>query len=107
MQRIYRARAGQQVIAQWCQDQLDAWQLPHTRQMMAVRGVPTHVITAGEADRTVVFVPGTNFNAATCLPLAAELAAHSRVVVADLPGQPGLSSAERLSRAGGLDWYGR
>lgn len=43
-------------------------------------------------------LPGTNFNAATSLPLASELATSARVVLADLPGQPGLSTAQRPRR---------
>ncbi|WP_346139525.1 alpha/beta fold hydrolase, partial [Saccharopolyspora erythraea] len=33
--------------------------------------------------------------------------ARARAVVADLPGQPGLSSAERIPRGARLQWYGR
>ncbi|GAB2931437.1 alpha/beta hydrolase [Micromonospora polyrhachis] len=55
---------------------------------------------------SVVVLAGTNFNAATCLPLAQALAQRWSVWVLDVPGQPGLSAAERPDR-GGLAWYGR
>ncbi|WP_308405171.1 alpha/beta fold hydrolase [Streptomyces sp. B93] len=54
-----------------------------------------------------MFVPGTNFNAATSLPLATALvAAGYRVLLVDVPGQPGLSSGERAPSGGRLSWYG-
>ena len=49
--------------------------------------------TAGARD--VVYLPGTNFNAATSLTLLTLLAQHCRVFAVDLPGQPGLSSPQR------------
>ncbi len=104
---IYRSTAGRDAIVRWCTDQLDAWPVAHERRVVAVRRASTHVITAGEGEPTVVFVPGTNFSAATCLPLATALAGRSRLVVADLPGQPGLSSAERVHARGRLAWYGQ
>ncbi|QUH03460.1 alpha/beta hydrolase [Saccharopolyspora erythraea] len=106
MGAIYRSAAGRDAVVRWCNDQLDRWPLPHTRRELSVRDAPTHVVTAGNGDRTVVFVPGTNFAAATCLPIATALSAHSRVVIADLPGQPGLSSGERRPADGRLEWYG-
>lgn len=55
----------------------------------------------------MVFVPGTNFSTGACLPLATALAGQFRVVLADIPGQPGLISGERIPAAGRLAWYGR
>ena len=43
-------------------------------------------------------VPGTNFNAATSLPLATVLAARWPTYVVDVPGQPGLSTGDRPGR---------
>jgi pimeloyl-ACP methyl ester carboxylesterase len=57
----------------------------------------------------VLYLPGTNFNAATSLALASELARSVRVVLADLPGQPGLSTGRRPSgdRVGAYgEWAG-
>ncbi|MCT6781914.1 alpha/beta hydrolase [Streptomyces sp. CS7] len=54
----------------------------------------------------VVLLPGTNMNAALCLAVAEGLAREHRVVLLDLPGQPGLSSGRR-PRAGRTAWYGR
>ncbi|SCK57434.1 Lysophospholipase, alpha-beta hydrolase superfamily [Streptomyces sp. SceaMP-e96] len=74
---------------------------------MTAKGAQTHVVLAGFGATTVVFVPGTNFNAAASLPLATALvAAGNRVLLADVPGQPGLSSGERGLSGGGLSWYG-
>lgn len=75
--------------------------------MVAANGTQTHVLLAGDGATTVVFVPGTNFNAAASLPLATALvAAGHRVLLVDVPGQPGLSSGERALSDGRLSWYG-
>ncbi|MDT0268616.1 alpha/beta hydrolase [Streptomyces sp. DSM 44915] len=60
----------------------------------------THLVSAGDEARAdgaprVLFVPGTNFNAATSLSLLAALAERWPTHVADVPGQPGLSGPER------------
>ncbi|GGZ25792.1 hypothetical protein GCM10010387_19210 [Streptomyces inusitatus] len=74
---------------------------------MTAKGARTHTVLAGSGATTVVFVPGTNFNAATSLPLATALiAASHRVLLVDVPGQPGLSSGERGLSGGRLSWYG-
>lgn len=64
------------------------------------------MVSVGEGSPAVVVLAGTNFNAATCLPWATALARRWSVWVLDVPGQPGLSAAERPGR-GGLAWYGR
>jgi pimeloyl-ACP methyl ester carboxylesterase len=55
----------------------------------------THLTSAGTGPDLCVYLPGTNFNAATSVALLEALAAHCRVVCVDLPGQPGLSTATR------------
>jgi len=107
MRSIYRDEAGRHFIRGWCTDQLDRWTVPHERMVVPAQGVRTHVVTAGAGAMTVVFVPGTNFNAASSLPLATTLvAAGHRVVLPDVPGQPGLSSGKRRPRGNALSWYG-
>lgn len=91
----------------WCIEQLDGWPVAHDRRVITAHGARTHVVTAGSGEATVLVVPGTNFGAAAYLQLGAALATHRRVVLVDLPGQPGLSSGERVPGAGRLDWYGR
>ncbi|MFC4002712.1 alpha/beta fold hydrolase [Prauserella oleivorans] len=104
---IYRSPAGREVIADWCTGRLAAWPVEHERRTVTVLDAATHVVTAGSGDRLVVVVPGTNFSAATCLPLAGALAERFRVAVADLPGQPGLSTGARPGTRDHLAWYGR
>ncbi|WP_328793050.1 MULTISPECIES: alpha/beta fold hydrolase [unclassified Streptomyces] len=107
MDSIYRSTAGREHIRRWCTDRLDAWPVPHERATMTVNGAQTHLMSAGSGPTTVVFVPGTNFNAAASLPLATALvAADHRLVLPDVPGQPGLSSGERGISGGNLSWYG-
>ncbi|MEV0049122.1 alpha/beta hydrolase [Saccharopolyspora shandongensis] len=104
---IYRSAKGREAVARWCTERLDAWPVPHQRLTITANGVATHAVVAGAGPRTVVFVPGTNFNAAGCLPLATALAAQARVVLPDVPGQPGLSSPMRVPAGERLAWYGR
>ncbi|MER8069140.1 alpha/beta hydrolase [Streptomyces sp. NPDC094034] len=107
MGSIYRSARGRQSIQGWCTDQLDRWTVSHERMKVTVKEVPTHVVAAGSGPTTVVFVPGTNFNAASSLPLATALVtAGHRVLLVDVPGQPGLSAAERGPSRGRLSWYG-
>ncbi len=104
---IYRSTAGREHIRHWCTDRLDKWPVPNERTMVTANGAQTHLVTAGTGPTTVVFVPGTNFNAAASLPLATALvAAGHRLVLPDVPGQPGLSSEERGISGGRLSWSG-
>jgi pimeloyl-ACP methyl ester carboxylesterase len=104
---IYRSTAGKELIRRWCLDQLTAWPVPHELKTVTAKGTQTHVVLAGSGATTVVFVPGTNFNAAASLPLATALvAAGYRVLLVDVPGQPGLSSGEHGLSRGRLSWYG-
>ncbi|MEV5969633.1 alpha/beta hydrolase [Streptomyces sp. NPDC051921] len=108
MRSIYRSTAGEEAVRTWCAERLAVWQVPHERRVFDAQGAETHVVvTGGGTGRaTVVVVPGTNFNAATLLPLTSALASRYRTVVVDVPGQPGLSSGERGLAEGRLDWYG-
>ncbi|MEV6527834.1 alpha/beta fold hydrolase [Longispora sp. NPDC051575] len=106
MPSVYRTTHGRAVIADWCVKQLDAWTVPHTRSLLPTSAGHTHLTAAGVPGGpvSVLVVPGTNFNAATSLPLATALANHWPVHVADLPGQPGLSAPDR-PRRDHTDWY--
>ncbi|MER8231031.1 alpha/beta hydrolase [Streptomyces sp. NPDC094049] len=107
MNSIYRDPEGREQIRLWCSGLLDSWTVPHERTVVTAAGAHTHLVTAGDGPTTVVFVPGTGFNAATSLPLATALVADGhRVVLADVPGQPGLSSDRRPASRAGLAWYG-
>ncbi|MEU3772470.1 alpha/beta hydrolase [Streptomyces sp. NPDC032472] len=107
MNSIYRSTTGRELVRRWCFEQLDAWLVPHERTTVHANGAQTHVVRAGDGATTVVFVPGTNFNAAVSLPLATSLVAGGhRVLLVDVPGQPGLSSGEPAPSGGRLSWYG-
>ncbi|MFG2075446.1 alpha/beta fold hydrolase [Nonomuraea maritima] len=103
---VYRTAAGQQAVAEWCAARLDQWPVAHERQLIPTSAGETHLTTAGTGSDLVVLLPGTNANAATYLPAATALARRGPVVIADLPGQPGLSAASR-PRRDRLQWYGR
>jgi len=92
---LYRTAAGHDLVRSWCIDQLDRWATPHDRTTIDTTAGETHLVSAGAGDLTVLYVPGTTLNAATSLTLVTTLAAAHRVVVADVPGQPGLSVGVR------------
>lgn len=95
MRSRYRSLQGQHEIRGWCLDRLDDWNVDHERVDVGTSAGQTHVVLAGAGDATVIYLPGTNFNAATSRAVAGELAQVARVVVPDLPGQPGLSDEHR------------
>ncbi len=68
-------------VRRWCFDHLDAWPIPHERSTVEAKGEQPHAVTAGYGSE-VAFIPGTNFNAATSMPLAtAPVAAGHRVTL--------------------------
>ena len=95
MAHLYRTAAGRDEIRSWCLDRLAAWSVAHERRTMSTALGDTSLVSAGEGTTTVLYLPGTNFNAATSLALIGPLARSAHVVVADLPGQPGLSTERR------------
>jgi pimeloyl-ACP methyl ester carboxylesterase len=96
MSSVYRSSRGRAAIRGWCERRLDGWPVPHERREIASTAGQTHLLIAGRPNTgTALYLPGTNFNAATSLSLAGELASRVRLVVADLPGQPGLSAGDR------------
>ena len=53
------------------------------------------MLSLGSGTHVCVYLPGTNFNTSSSATVLGALAAHFRVYAADLPGQPGLSAANR------------
>ncbi len=106
MRSVYRSGEAQRRVQAWCLQRLGQWSVPHERWQPNVGAGVTHVVAAGASGSgvTVVFVPGTNFSAATCLPLVTALAARGTTLALDLPGQPGLSDGRR-PRTGRIGWY--
>lgn len=106
MHSPYKSVADRAVITRWCRNRLDDWPVPHRCETVELADASVHVTFVGTGPTEVVYVPGTNFNAAAGLTIAAALAAHRPTAIIDLPGQPGLSSGER-PRAAHRHWYGR
>ncbi|RCV47665.1 alpha/beta fold hydrolase [Marinitenerispora sediminis] len=93
---IYRTSAGREAVRAWCRTALASWPELHARDPFNTALGTTQVFSApGGPGTGVVLLPGTNFNAATGIAAARVLAADRPVHLVDLPGQPGLSSAER------------
>ncbi|MBB4687646.1 alpha/beta fold hydrolase [Amycolatopsis jiangsuensis] len=103
---IYRGQKQEQQVRDWCVRRLDHWTLPHRREVVPTCAGATHVVSAGSGSPTVVVVPGTNESAALLEDFATALTSTGSVLLADLPGQPGLSAGRRPG-TGRLSWYGR
>ena len=96
MRELYRSPADADRIQSWCRERLDAWPVRHDTEHLDTSLGRTHLTWAGTAREAVcLYLPGTNFNAATSTTLLTSLASRWRVACADLPGQPGLSAAGR------------
>jgi pimeloyl-ACP methyl ester carboxylesterase len=93
---VYRSGSGETVVRRWCERRLTSWATPHERREIDTSLGRTHLVIAGRGQKeAILYLPGTNMNAATSRSLASELAARAQLVLVDLPGQPGLSSGMR------------
>lgn len=97
MKGPYRSPVGAARVRDWCSAGLASWAVPHATQEVDTSCGQTHVVSAGavNGDGICIYLPGTNFNTASSTVVLSELASRCRVYAADLPGQPGLSSAMR------------
>ncbi|MEU4829083.1 alpha/beta hydrolase [Streptosporangium sp. NPDC023615] len=102
---IYTSPAGERRIRDWCRDRLRSWTTPHRTRTLETGLGSTTVVVAGRGPG-VLLLPGTNFCAATLLEVADALVPDHEVIMADLPGQPGLSAPGR-PRRGRMAAYGR
>lgn len=107
---VYRSEQARAEVRRWCVSRIEDAGMARARSEVVTSAGVTGVVTAGpepcDGEPSVVLLPGTNMNAALCLPVADALARERRVVVLDLPGQPGLS-ADRRPRAKRSFWYGK
>ena len=106
MTNAYRSQAGAARVQDWCRAALASWVVPHQTHVVDTSLGMTHVVSLGAGDQACVYLPGTNFNAASSTTVLGVLAGKFRVYAADLPGQPGLSAADRPSEehAGYAAW---
>jgi pimeloyl-ACP methyl ester carboxylesterase len=91
----YRSPRHAEQVRAWCRDVLATWAEPHLTHEVETSLGRTHLVSLGRGDAVCLYLPGTNFNAATSTAALEVLAARFRVHVPDLPGQPGLSEAAR------------
>lgn len=107
---VYRSEQARAEVRRWCVSRIEDAGMARARSEVVTSAGVTGVVTAGpepcDGEPSVVLLPGTNMNAALCLPVADALARERRVAVLDLPGQPGLS-ADRRPRAKRSLWYGK
>lgn len=109
MASVYKNDNAQREVRAWCVGQIADWGIAHVRREVVTPTGVTGVVTTGpeprEGEPSVVLLPGTNMNAALCLPLVEVMARNRRVVILDLPGQPGLSTGRRPD-VRRMAWYG-
>ncbi|MFB7300914.1 alpha/beta fold hydrolase [Streptomyces rubiginosohelvolus] len=109
MASVYKNDNAQREVRSWCVGQITDWGIAHVRSEVVTPTGVTGVVTTGPEPRdgepSVVLLPGTNMNAALCLPLVEVMARKRRVVILDLPGQPGLSTGRR-PHVRRMAWYG-
>ncbi|OOC56441.1 MULTISPECIES: alpha/beta fold hydrolase [Nocardiopsis] len=105
--RVYRSEAGAREIRAWCERRLADWPgLDALPELDTALGA-TRAFRARGGDATPALVlSGTNFNSATSVDTARVIARDREVLLADLPGQPGLSAGVR-PRANRASAYGR
>ena len=95
MASTYRSQASAQAVQDWCRVALARWGVPYQTHVVDTSLGMTHVGSLGVGNHVCVYLPGTNFNASSSTTVLAALAGKFRVYAADLPGQPGLSAANR------------
>ncbi len=98
MASTYRSSRHAEQVGAWCRAVLGGWSEPHETHELVTSLGQTHVVSLGRGDAVCLYLPGTNFNAATSTVALEVLAARFHVNVLDLPGQPGLSEAARPVR---------
>lgn len=110
MKSAYKSVTGVQTIRTWCLKQIGMQGHEQSRTEIDTSAGTTSLVdlrqTPPTPAPTLVLLPGTNMNAGTTLAFAGRLAEERRVVVLDLPGQPGLSGTHRPARTR-TRWYGR
>ncbi|WP_030089242.1 alpha/beta fold hydrolase [Streptomyces baarnensis] len=106
---VYKNDNARREVRSWCVNRIADWGTAHVRGEVVTSAGVTGVVSAGPEPSggglRVVLLPGTNMNAALCLPLVEALARERRVTVLDLPGQPGLSAGRR-PHVRRMAWYG-
>ncbi|AWK74917.1 alpha/beta hydrolase [Rhodococcus oxybenzonivorans] len=105
---IYRDDEDCVPVRRACRESLERWHVPHALLRLETSLGATTVLTAGTntGRPPVVLLPGAGLSAASTVATVCALYEHHRVLVPDLPGEPGLSSSRRPHRHA-YDVYGR
>jgi pimeloyl-ACP methyl ester carboxylesterase len=102
----YRSRGHAEQVREWCRGALREWLLPHQMHDVQTSLGRTQVVEAGVGEDVCVYLPGTNFNAASSTVVLGALANRFLVYAADIPGQPGLSADLRpRDEVAGYAWW--
>ena len=102
---LYKTSEGRSLVRDRYEKILSGWPVENKRTTVEIavdgRQVITHVISCGPKEAPpLLLLHGTMSNSAAWMGDAAQWSRQFRLFAADLPGEPGLSSEERLSPAG-------
>ncbi|WP_125774577.1 alpha/beta fold hydrolase [Antribacter gilvus] len=89
---VYRHQAAANAVRDHCRNTLSAWSTSFDSTMLTTSAGLTHAVFTGSGGPVVVVVPGTNISGVLLERFATVLARAHRVVLLDVPGQPGLSA---------------
>jgi pimeloyl-ACP methyl ester carboxylesterase len=109
---IYHDSGDSVAVRRSCRDRLEQWAVPHSLERFDTPLGATTVLSAGRSTGRppVVLLPGEGLNSATTLAAATgitgrvrhlqlcRLREQHRILIPDLPGEPGLSSSRRPHR---------
>ncbi|WP_179810844.1 alpha/beta fold hydrolase [Nocardiopsis sinuspersici] len=95
---VYRSRPGETAVRSWCERELAGGPGTRSPYDLTADGRPTRVhVLEGGPGTPVLVLSGAVLSSAALTGLARLVRADRTVILADMPGQPGLSCSRRVS----------
>jgi len=108
MQTIFKTLNGEHKVRQAYQQLLDRWPVEHDQLFVPTCSGETHVIVCGpDKGSALVLLHGSGSNSARWMSEVPTWSEDRKVVLIDMIGEPGLSSATRpdFKSSGYADWF--